>query len=163
MKFKQDLSPVAYPCNDPKSIAQLLQDIQPKGKHRNKIAQLLKELKTLDMTTHPQAFCLLLRSILELSAKAYCLEHDIQIHKDNGREKPLVDILYEVVVHIEVHNAHYAHLKLLHGTFVELRRKDGFLSIPSLNQVVHNLYFSIAVGDICMYFNNIFPLLEAMN
>ncbi len=153
----------AYPCNDPRSINQLLRKFQPKGKYRHKVVLLIEELRTINIAVQSQAFCMLLRSVMELSAKAYSLEHEIQIVKENGREKPLVDLLRDVVAHIEVHNAYYARLKLLHGIFVELKRKDGILSLPSMNQVVHNLHFSIAVGDICRYFNNIFPLLKAMN
>ncbi len=157
------LRPQAFPSNDPKSVAQLLEQFTPRGVYRHKVALLLNELKTLNVNTHPQAFCIVLRCMFEVSAKAYCIEHGLNFCKENGYERPLVDILQQVLEHLEKNRSYYTHTKLLHGSYTELRRKDGILSIPSMNQVVHNLYFSVAVADICIYFNNIFPLLEAMN
>jgi hypothetical protein len=51
----------------------------------------------------------------------------------------------------------------LHGAMAELGRSEGFLSVTSMNQLVHHPRFSVAPSDIAVLFGNIFPLLEAMN
>lgn len=45
----------------------------------------------------------------------------------------------------------------------ELAKPTGLLSVTSMNQLVHNPAFSVTASDISSLFNNIFPLLEALN
>jgi len=45
----------------------------------------------------------------------------------------------------------------------ELAKPHGFLSVTSMNHLVHNPKFSIDETHISTLFSNIFPLLEAMN
>lgn len=56
-----------------------------------------------------------------------------------------------------------AALKVLHGAMAELARPEGFLSVTSMNQLVHNARFTVTPTDVCVLFGNIFPLLECMN
>jgi hypothetical protein len=162
-RWKQHLPVSVYACNDTKSVAQLLERLRPKGENRQKVVLLCDEMKKLNLNYNPVAFCFLLRSVFELSAKAYCQDHNIKFIKLSGKEKPLIDILKMIIDHMTISATNQSKMKILHGSFTELRRKDGLLSITSLNQLAHNPYFSIGVSDICIRFGNLFPLLEAMN
>ena len=128
---------------------------------------LLIEIKKLKIADHPHAFCFLLRCMFELSAKAYCADHSSsggpKSCKNNGYDKELAELLKEIVKHITQDGSDKPKQKELHGAITELAKKDGILSITSMNQLVHNPFFSIQSGDICILFHNIFPLLEAMN
>ena len=46
--------------------------------------------------------------------------------------------------------------RYLHGAMVELGNPNGFLSVTSLNQLVHNPNFSVDQTHIAVVFNNIF-------
>lgn len=128
---------------------------------------LLKEIKRLKIADHPHAFCFLLRCLFELSAKAYCADHSSsggpEIINKKGYDKSLADLLREIVKHITQNDTDKQKQKDLHGAITELGRKDGILSVTSMNQLVHNPSFSIQPGDICILFHNISPLLEEMN
>jgi len=54
-------------------------------------------------------------------------------------------------------------VKALHGAMAELGKQDGFLSVTSMNQLVHNPRFTVDQNHISTLFSNIFPLLEEMN
>jgi len=134
---------------------------------RDKIAALLVEIRTLKLETHPHAFCFLLRSLFELSAKAYCADHKTKGGPDpkrkDGSDKSLADLLRDIVKHLTNNGADKAKVKVLHGPMTELAKKDGLLSVTSMNQLVHHPYFSVSPPDICILFGNVFPLLEEMN
>ena len=153
--------------NDPKSVRKHLKSFKVRGKGREKIATLLDEIKTLKHETHPHAFCFLLRCIFELSAKAYCVDHKNsggpEAKKKDGRDKELVELLRDVATHIIGMPEDVAKKKLLHGALTELGKKDGILSVTSINNLVHSPSFSIAPPDISLLFGNVFPMIEAMN
>lgn len=116
------------------------------------------------------AFCFLLRSMFELSAKAYCDDHVASggpsATKADGEERRLVDILRDIVKHmvaLPTGKEDKAKQKQLHGALTELASPDSILSVTSMNNLVHNPKFSIRTSDISGMFGNIFPLLEAMN
>ncbi len=153
--------------NDPQSVMRKLKSFKPKGNKREKVTILLNEMKKLKLEDHPHAFCFLLRSVFEISAKVYCGETSkvagISLTGKNGREKILVDILKDIVGFISNNGADHAKTKELHGAVTELSKQDGLLSVTSMNQLIHNPNFSVTTGDICILFHNIFPLLEEMN
>jgi len=157
----------AHPSNDPKSVRKKLSSFKVKGTGRDKIATLLIELRKLELDTHPHAFCFLLRSLFELSAKAYCVDHKQSggpdPKKKDGSDKSLADILRDIVKHLTNNEADKAKVKVLHGPMTELAKKDGLLSVTSMNQLVHHPSFSVSPPDICILFGNVFPLLEEMN
>ncbi len=155
--------PKAIAINDPKRVLELLKKFAPSGTNRQKVVTLRDELKKISIKDTPIAFCFLLRSIFEISAKAYCADHTISLTKSGGKEKTLVEVLRSVTSHITSNNANKAKLKTLHGALTELAKHDGVLSITSMNNLVHNPAFSIQPTDICILFGNVYPLLEEMN
>jgi len=158
---------VAYASNDPKSVRQALRAIKVQGKGRDKVVTLLNEMRTLKHEDHPHAFCFLLRSVFELSAKAYCSDHKKtggpDPRKKDGSDRALGDLVREITNHLTGGEANKAKVKLLHGAMTELGRRDGILSVSSLNQLVHNPSFSVAPPDISLLFWNVSPLLVEMN
>jgi hypothetical protein len=157
----------AFASNDPRAVRKMLKAFKVHGSGREKIRMLFDEIKTLKLETHPHAFCFLLRSIFELSAKAYCDDHKKSggpsLKKNSGEDKHLADVLREIVNHLTKNKTDKEKLKILHGAITELGKNDGILSVTSLNQLIHNRSFSIAPPYICLVFGNVFPLLEEMN
>ncbi len=157
----------AVSITDPESVLRKLKSFKPVGKHRDKIVTLLDEMKRLNIRKTPHAFCFVLRSTFELSAKAYCADHSKlggpSPTKKGGEDKRLADLLREITKHLTQDNADKAMVKQLHGAMTELGKHEGILSVTSFNQLVHNTSFSTNASDICSMFGNVFPLLEAMN
>lgn len=156
--------PIAFALNDPKSVIQKLKQFSPLGNNREKVVLLLKEARNLKLEMHAHSFCFLLRSMFEISAKAYCKDHTaagLSMNKPNSEEKKLVEILKEISIHLTKNNIPMT--KVLHGASAELGKSEGFLSVTSMNQLVHSPTFSVDETHISTLFNNIFPLLEAMN
>ena len=83
------------------------------------------------------------------------------MNKPNGEEKKLVNILKEISDHLSQNDI--SKKQALHGATSELSKPEGFLSVTSMNQLVHSSTFSVNESHISTLFNNIFPLLEAMN
>jgi hypothetical protein len=157
------LPPKAVASNDPKHVANLLKKFNPRGKNREKVVALRNELQKLKISDNPIAFCFLLRSMFEISAKAYCADHSIERVDKKGKDLSLVQILSAINTHLTVGNTNKAMTKILHGAMTEIGNPDRLLSVTSMNQLVHNPLFSFIPNDICTLFGNIYPLLEAMN
>src|SRR6266568_161243 len=157
----------AVSVNDPRSVTRALREFSPKGRNRNKVVTLLEEARLLKLGKHPHAFCFVLRSMFELSAKAYCEDHRAaggpSVTKASGEDKKLADVLREITTHLIKNNTQSQMTKALHGAITELDRPERILSVTSMNQLVHNPKFSVNETHICSVFNNIFPLLEEMN
>lgn len=160
----------AVAANDPKSIRRLLRGWQPVGNDRGKIVLLKDELLKIDLKECPHAFCFVLRTLFELSAKAYCSgqsSHGGPSYLNaQGNEKKLKDILTEVTNHIIDSSAaqvKQAKSKELHGALTQLHTSGSILSVMSMNALVHNPLFVVDDHHICIVFNNIFPLLREMN
>lgn len=158
--------PKSYATNDPKNVTAILKKFTPKGNNRQKVVSLRDELRKLKISENPIAFCLLLRSIFEISAKVYANENGISLRKSNGNkeiDKTLLELLREVTTKLTTNSSNHAMNKVLHGAITEMSQPDRILSVTSMNQLVHNLSFSVSPSDICILFGNIYPLLEAMN
>lgn len=158
----------AVSTKDPRAVSRMLKKFVPKGKNREKVVTLRDEAKKLKLTDNPIAFCFLLRSMFEISAKAYCEDHKNtpsgpKATKQDGSDRTLIDILKDINSHLTKGQTDKSMQKVLHGAITELAKPEGLLSVTSMNQLVHNPKFSVQVGDICGVFVNIFPLLEAMN
>jgi hypothetical protein len=155
----------ALAITDPRGVIRALKKLKVVGNNRSKVVTLQKEAVKLDLGDHPIAFCFLLRSMFEISAKVYCDEQSpvISTIKPNGKEKTLAEILSAVTTHLTGNGADKVLVKILHGAQTELTKPDGILSVTSMNQLVHNQRFSVTAGDISSVFGNIFSLLEAMN
>lgn len=153
--------------SDPRSVLRTLKKFAPRGNGREKLVALLEEARTLKLDTHKHSFCFLLRSMFELSAKAYCDDHKSTgcpaATRANGEDRFLVDVLRDVEGHLTKNNSDRAMVRRLHGAMTELANPYGLFSITSLNQLIHNPRFSLAETHICTVFWNVFPLLEEMN
>jgi len=158
---------IAPRSTDPRAVKKLIRGFKPRGKGREKVATLLAELARIDLTKNPHAFCFVLRSIFEISAKAYCDDHKRSqgpsYKRSNGQDKSLVDVLRGVASHLTKGKKDKAKLKRIHGAMAELAKSDGILSVTSMNQLVHHPTFSVIPPDICILFGNLFPFLEDMN
>lgn len=156
-------APKAVAVNDPKHVTGLLKKFTPRGSNRQKVVTLRDEIRKLKIADNPIAFCFLLRSMFEISAKAYSIDHSLSLTKSNGKDKSLVEELRGVTTHLTNNNSNTAMSKILHGAMTEISKPEGILSVTSMNQLVHNPAFLISPSDICILFGNIYPLLESMN
>jgi hypothetical protein len=160
----------AFSTRDPKAVQQTLKLFTPVGANRQKVVLLRDEAIKLNLKNNPIAFCFLLRSMFEISAKVYCQDNAsipaLTLLRPDGKEKPLIDLLRAVTHHL-THDASGKRIipmeKKLHGALTEMAKFDGILSVTSMNSLVHSTTFSISFGDVCTTFGNIYPLLEAMN
>lgn len=156
-------APKAVAVNDPKHVANLLKKFAPRGANRQKVVTLRDELKKLKITENPIAFCFILRSMFEISGKAYSTDHVLSMTKSGGKDKTLVEVLRDITAHLTNNNSNIQMVKVLHGAMTELGKSDGLLSVTSMNNLVHSPVFTISPTDLCTVFSNIYPLLEAMN
>lgn len=150
----------------PQAVKAILKKFVPLGNNRQKVVTLRDEALSLNLTKNPIAFCFILRSMFEISAKAYCDDHassGLSYKKQDGTDKSLEVVLRDITGHMTNGRSDRAMLRVLHGAMTELGRREGILSVTSMNQLVHNPAFSVTTGDICTLFGNVFPLLEAMN
>ncbi|WP_335965760.1 hypothetical protein [Galbibacter sp. PAP.153] len=162
----QNTKPKAYAIHDQRTVTQTLKKFNPKGSDRAKLVTLRDELKKLKVKTNPIAFCFILRSMFEISANIYSNENNIPKDKTrNGKKIPntLKQQLNAVTRHLTSNNKNSGMVKTLHGANSELSKSTGLLSVTSMNQLVHNPSFAVASHDIFVLFNNVYPLLEAMN
>lgn len=157
--------PRSSPTNEPRAVMNALKKFRIHGSSREKVSVLLKESRTLDLVKQPHAFCFVLRSMFEISAKVYCGEQNppLPTSQSNGNDKSLVNLLREVTDHMTEKGQNKEKAKVLHGAMAELGKKDGFLSVTSMNQLVHNPSFTVDASHISTLFFNVFPLLQAMN
>lgn len=158
-------APQAYAINDPRSVKAILKKFAPTGT-RSKVVTLRNEMHDLNIKKNPIAFCFLLRSIFEISAKNYCVDNGISTVRVNGGKSydfTLQETLKAAYNHLTNSGTNTAIVKNLHGAYTELSKTNGILSVTSLNRLVHDPTFSIIPSDICIVFGNVYPLLEYMN
>ena len=148
---KKSRGPAALPTNDPRAVRRALRLFVPVGKESQKVVTLLNEARSLNLGRQPHAFCFLLRSMFEISAKVYGKTHSaagIKLEKD-GRDRRLVDVLRDITKHLTDNGKNKTMTKHLHGAMTELAGSNGILSVTSLNQLVHHPTFSVAPSSIC--------------
>ena len=61
----------AVALDDPRSVKRALKNLKINGQNRDKVVTLRNEALSLDLVKNPIAFCFILRSMFEISAKAY--------------------------------------------------------------------------------------------
>jgi hypothetical protein len=159
-------APPAKSSKTQAALVQKLQSLTLNGTNRQKMRALVDEMISLDLNTHPYAFCFLLRSAFELSAKAYCLDLGgtpgaPTLTKSDGKDRALLDVLRDTVAFIEGKDKNAK--KELHGSMVELGDQNSILSVTSMNQLVHNPNYAIDGNRILTVFQNVFPLLFRLN
>lgn len=159
-----------YSITDQRHVKLLLRGFVPRGANRQKVVTLRDEARKLDVTKTPLAFCFILRSMFEISAKEYCSENGLPLtntRQRNGQtltqDKTLAELLNQAKTHLTANNTDQARTRLLHGAVTELTKPQGILSVTSLNQLVHSPTFYISPSDFCIYFGNVFPLLNLLN
>jgi hypothetical protein len=161
--------PKAIATNDPRAVTKALKQFQPLGADRDKVVELKIEATLLKIEKTPLAFCFVLRSMFELSARAYMKDHALSLKKvdkkGNAKDKTLAEQLNEITKHLVGSGAakDKAMEKALYGASSDLSNPTGILSVTSLNQLVHNQSFSTTPHHIATMFGNVFPLLQAMN
>jgi hypothetical protein len=157
----------AVAIDDPRAVSRALKKFVPVGNNREKVVKLLNEVKTLNVERYPLAFCFLLRSMFEISAKAYCQDYASvggpSALSNKGEDRRLADILRDITNHLTKNSKDKIMVKALHGAMTELGSTVGLLSVTSMNQLVHNPKFVVDGRSVSTVFANIFPLLEAMN
>jgi len=162
--------PTATSINDTRSVRAALRKFKPAGENREKLVALKDEAIALDISKTPLAFCFVLRSMFELSAKAYCAEHASKggpvLLKADGGDRKLVEVLKDIHKHLVTLDSgkpDKEKVKLFHAAITELTKQEGLLSVTSMNQLIHNPHFSLTAKDIAITFGNIVRFLEAMN
>jgi hypothetical protein len=157
----------AVSIDDPRAVSRALRKFAPVGNNREKVVKLLDEAQSLNVDKYPLAFCFLLRSMFEISAKAFCQDHaksgGPSSTKPNGEDRKLADVLRDITKHLTKNNTDKVMVKALHGAMTDLGNPNGILSVTSMNQLVHHPKFVIDGRSVSTAFANIFPLLEAMN
>jgi hypothetical protein len=156
--------------DDPTSVRRVLRKFEPRGAHREKLKTLVNESVLIKIDNNPIGFALLLKCMLEISAKAFCKDHASRggpkTIKD-GRDKDLKDLLVEITAFLIAQQpdkpSQLVMKKLLHPAMAELATPTGCLSITSMNHLSHHLAFVVKAKDICPTFHHVFPLLQAMN
>jgi hypothetical protein len=157
----------AVASNDPRAVRRALKRFSIVGNNREKIVTLREEARKLNIVKTPHAFCFVLRSMFELSAKAYCDDHAKSggpaMTNKSGEDRKLSDVLRDITKHLTSNNTNRPMVKALHGAMTELGNANGFLSVTSMNQLIHHPKFVVDGPRISTVFANVLPLLEAMN
>src|SRR5262249_12791417 len=152
----------AVSVDDPRAVSRALRKFIPVGNNRDKVVTLLNESKTLNVNKHPHAFCFLLRSMFELSAKAYCQDHaksgGPSATKASGEERKLAEVLRDITRHLTRNNKDKVMVKALHGAMADLGNPTSLLSVTSMNQLIHNPKFVVDGKSVSTVFANVFPL-----
>jgi hypothetical protein len=164
--------PLAVPNDTQVGVRRMLRGLVLRG-NRGKLSSLRNEALKLKLEDNPLCFCFLMRSMLELSAKAYCDDHAGKsgaptATKASGEDRQLLDVLRDIYSHLTFDPANpakpdKAKVRALHGAMQELGDADGPFSITSLNQLIHHKTFALTEKHICTVFTNVFPMLAAMN
>ena len=154
---------VAHSVNSLRHVKNLLTGFQPRGDNRAKVVTIRDEMQKLSLNSTPIAFCLLLRSMFEISGKAYAKDHNIRSTNSKGFDIRLIELLKKCVKHLTQNGKNASLAKELHGAIVELATPDNLVSVTSMNQLVHHPFFAIPPKDIAVKFNNVFPLLVKLN
>jgi hypothetical protein len=160
--------PKAKATNDPSSVIPTLRKLKPRGENRSKVVTLQKEAVrlSLDIDGHPHAFCFLFRSMIELSAKAYCEDHKkdgLTYTTKDGKDMELSRVLQSVIDHYTDHGKDEAAKRKIKGATAELNNPHGFLSVHSMNQLIHHPSFTVDGPHIATVFHNIFPFLQVLS
>ncbi len=136
---------VAVSIRDPKAVARTLRNFKPVGDRREKVVTLRDEALNLRLNKNPLAFCFVLRSMFEISAKAYCEEHKGEggpsATKSDGTDRILVEVMRDITAYMTKGNKNAAVKKTLHGAMAELATPEGLLSVTSMNQLSTTLRF----------------------
>jgi hypothetical protein len=135
--------PAAVAMESPEAVMRALRKFKPRGSNREKVESIRREALELNLEKTPLAFCFLLRSMFEISAKAYCVDNaasGLSATHPNGNDRKLAEVLDDVASHLigATGSTNMAMVKALHGAKVEFTKAESILSVTSMNQLVHN-------------------------
>lgn len=155
--------PKSFPVDDVRSVKNRLKTFIPTRENRDKVLTIKKEMLSLNIENNPLAFTLLLRSMLEISAKLFAKENSISTKKPNGFDKSLEELVKEIYNKLISIDKSEDFKKSLYSAKAEITGETGILSITSMNQLVHNKNFMVTSQQVSIGFSNIFPLLQQLN
>jgi hypothetical protein len=137
----------------------------PKSCHLNvtnsKVAEIYKELRTLPLLEYPHAISVLFRVFLEQSVDHYLTGAHISLFQpppNNTKDKTLRTKMDDAIDHmIKVGGMNKRHLD---GVSKGVNDKNSPLYIGSLNNYVHNRFFSPTERELKVAFDNSQPFFE---
>jgi hypothetical protein len=113
----------AVSIDDPRAVSRALRKFAPVGNNREKVVKLLGEARTLNVERYPLAFCFVLRSMFELSAKAFCQDHAKagrpSILKASGKDRELAEVLRAITKYLTKNNTDRVMVRALHGAMTD--------------------------------------------
>ena len=127
-----------------------------------KIAEILKELRSLPLTNYPHAISVLFRVFLETSVDEYLTRSSIPlVVKTAGgdKDKPLRKKVEEGATYMIANGTPKKHLD---GVLKALNERHNPLNVDTLNNYVHNRFFSPTDRDLRVAWDNAQPFFEKM-
>jgi len=125
-----------------------------------KIAEIFKELRSLSLTDYPHAISVLFRVFLETSVDEYLSQSNIPIivKTPNGdKDKSLRKKVEEATAHMIANGTSRKHLA---GVLKAISEKHNPLNVDTLNNYVHNRFFSPTERDLRVAWDNAQPFFE---
>ncbi len=158
--FRQSPSPKAKPKPKPAPRKSLIAKECRLSVTNVKIAEILKELRSLPLTDYPHAISVLFRVFLETSVDDYLTRSSIPIvvKTPNGdKDKPLRQKVGEATKHMIANGTPAKHLD---GVSKAIDERHNPLNIDTLNNYVHNRFFSPMERDLRVAWDNAQPFFE---
>jgi len=129
-----------------------------------KIAEIAKELRSLDLTKHAHAISVLLRVFLELSVDQYLTRHSIPLRTTPSGGARAVDKSLKKKVDEAVDHMIKAGVprKELDGIRKASSDKNSPLHVDTLHNYVHNAFYSPTERDLTVAWDNGLPFFERL-
>lgn len=127
-----------------------------------KIKEILIELRDLPLKDYPHAISVLFRVFLETSVDTYLTRSSIPLVVKTGggdRDKSLRKKVEEATAHMIANGTPKKHLD---GVLKAINEKHNPLNVDTLNNYVHNSFFSPQERDLRVAWDNAQPFFEKM-
>jgi hypothetical protein len=111
-----------------------------------------EELQTLDLNTHPNAICSLMRMLLELAVEGYVTEH--QLREDQNLPQKFRLVADSLLQRGLLDQAYRDEIE-------RLRQHDQLISIPSMQRYMHSLDFAPMRAELITYWTRLQRFLVA--
>lgn len=157
-------APSTPPANDWRSVRASLKALSITHPARAKISQLREEIAALDGESCVLVFCAAMRSLLEMSVRAYAQLHGIPAQDAGGTDKKFRVLLDDVVKHYNAlattDKTSATQLKSAQGEFTDPKKP---LSWQWLSDMNHNHVAYAGPADILTQFHKVLPILQKLN